>query len=56
MTAQTDGLAQSLFDLAEAVRASAPDPADQIRLLAQMAAYSVPSPQATGTAGQAVAT
>jgi prophage DNA circulation protein len=55
MSAQTDALAQGLFDLAEAVRASANDPADAIRLLSQLATYSVPVPAATSIWGQEVA-
>ena len=47
-------LAHELHGLPEAIRkVLARD--EQIRLLAQLAAYTAPAPQATGTAGQAIA-
>lgn len=56
MSAQTDAFASGALALAEALRLSANDPADQIRLMVALAGFSPPVPMGNAAIGAAIAT
>jgi prophage DNA circulation protein len=56
MTAATDAFAGGVLALAEALRQSACDPADQIRLMTALAGFAPPMPLCSAALGSAIAT